>query len=730
MKMRLARVISGQFGIAALASVLVALPAAADLTITVDGNDADWAAATACFSESSKDGRGGIELSRACLTNDNSSGDVGRLYGLFATGGAVPTNQDVYFGFAVDLDGDGQIQSGDDEAYAVVYPEPGSQWSGVSLAVFSADSYSLKRVYSNPANCGGTATSNGWSQAKVGNKVEISVSYGCIRYGSGSSQPTGAPLTYGTDNRRILMGVYPAFDLTFEQYYDGTTDALYDPGKVPQNATYPTVTARNGEARIFWGIPTEHEGTLVVRYAGPSWPSKGWSPSNNTPYSVGRLSGNLRDYTIVFAEHHGRSTTALDTGLSNGTQYVYKVFNHNAGFTYANGSVPVGNSGVLALPSSQTGGTPLWCFSTSASVLTQPAPVGGALYTAGNAGMLVALNSSNGDETWRPFAAGGAIQSRFPVAPLAGRSGTWIVTATQEGNVTAVSTSTGQAAWTTPGSVLGGNYIQAFPAIQLTGSSQASAAFKAANPGRDLIFIATQITGSTQHKVVALSSANGSVVWQSQQMSPVLGGMLVDYARDRLYVPTTSTGSGSLKILDTLTGNVVGSASVGPVTYGVVRDFFWNNNEGQAIVINDQGTAYGIGLGWTTSPTIAWQGPVGGTPTSFALPLGSGFVISVKNVGTSPGAVKRFSVSPGAAPSQTWSLPFQNPTPPWLRVANGYYTEVWVGSSDMNLYGVDIVTGTSIKQLRASSRPGMPVMDASRIYAGLEDGRICAWSLP
>ena len=738
MNNRLEWLFSAQFTVAGLAAILVATPAVADLSIDVNGNDSDWASATACYAESDRDGRGGIELTRACLTNDNSSGDAGRMYALFKAASSLPTNEDLFFGFGIDLDGDGQIQSGDDEAYAVVYPEPGSSWGVVSLAVFNAGNYSLKRVYTDPTNCGGTSTSNGWSQSRVGNTVELSVSYGCIRYGSGNNQPTGTPLTYGTDNRLMMLGVYPAFDLTNDQFYDGTTDSLYSEGAVPSNAIYPTVTTRSGEARIFWGIPVEHEGTLVVRYKGTSWPSNGFRPQNRTRYLLGSIPKVNGNYQVVFSEHHGRSTTAHDPGITNGTQYVYKVFNHNAGFTYANGSVPVDSSGVKSAPIASTGGNPLWCYSTSTTTLNQPAPIAGTVYTAGNAGMLLALNAADGNEAWRPYSVGAPIQGRFPVAPLYGRDGTWIVTATQGGMVTAVSSSTGQAAWSTPGAAFGGDYIPAFPALQLTSSSQASPGFKAANPTRDLIFVASRITGSVnktnpggQYKIIALSSADGSVVWQTQQpMSPVLGGMMVDYARDRLYVPTTSTGSGSLVILNSITGAQIGNVSVGAVTWGVVRDSTWNKREGQAIVINDTGRAYGIGLGWTGAPTIAWEGPIGGVPTSFALPLGSGFVVSVKNAGSTAGAVKVFSVAAGTAPSQNWSRSIQNPSPPWLRAVNGYYTEVWVGSSDNKLYGVDINDGTIIKNLNSTSRPGMPVMDGSQIYAGLMDGRICAWSLP
>src|SRR5262249_21364041 len=163
--------------------------------------------------------------------------------------------------------------------------------------------------------------------------------------------------------------------------------------------------------------------------------------------------------------------------------------------------------------------------------------------------------------------------------------------------------------------------IVAFPAIQLSSSASATTAFKNANPGRDLVYVVGRANSSSNYRIYALNAANGSEVWHSADISgtTAVGGMLVDYTRDRLYVPTTAS-SNSLRIYNTLNGALITTANTKAVSTGVVRDAFWNNNQGQAIVVADDGTAYGIPLGWTSAPSIAWTGSVGAAPTSFPLP--------------------------------------------------------------------------------------------------------------
>ncbi len=701
--------------------VLVAGAALADRDINVNANNSDWNGSPTCINQF-QNSTGGITLTRACITNNNTSGSNGNMYTLFEADLGWYSLFGAGFGFAIDLDGDGHITAANDEVYAVIIPTfgTGGRWA---LNVYAPGTYDRpKRTYSAFAECGGSAGANGWTAAWNGGRViEFGISYGCIRLDG-----TGPALTHGADNRKVFLGSAPELHLTTETYYDGTNDTIYQPGTKPPDVNYPTLTSGNGRARVVWTNPAAHEGTLVLRYDGALWPRAGaFKPTNGTRYSVGQIVGGGA-YTVVFADRHGQGNSVVDSGLSNSNRYAYRVFNHNAGFTYADGQVP-SDEGVLGTPTSQTNGAPLWCYSTSVSTLNQPAPDGtGGVFSSGNAGLLVSMQSNSGDEVWRPYDLTSAVQNRFPIVPLKDRPGRWMITGTQNGSVAAISTTTGQPAWTSSPSTVGGNYIQSAPAVQLAASS--NSAFTSKHSG-DLIFVATRVK-SDEYSVVALRAADGRTAWSRGKMPPVSGGMLVDYSQNRLYVPTMDSKSGSLKILSTLDGTVEGTVSVGPVSTGVVKDFFWNNNEGQAIVVNDSGIAYGIGLGWPrkSNPAIAWQGPVGGSPAGSPMPLKGGFLVSTKGAS---GAVKMFAVTAGRAPVQEWSTPIPNPSGPSLRISNGYYTEVWVGA-ESRLQGLEFSTGSPTKQvITGSTRAGVPVIDnTGRIYAGLMDGRICAWNLP
>ncbi|MBX5481483.1 MAG: PQQ-binding-like beta-propeller repeat protein [Myxococcaceae bacterium] len=700
----------------------------ADHTINVDGSNSDWSGISTCIPEPSSDGQGGVDLDRTCVTNDNASGDQGKLYMLFEATKNFP-NQNLYIGFAIDLDNDGMITSGHDEVYAVYYQNKNSP----VLQVFDAQTYTYKRQYTSKSSCGGTSTSDGWSEKKSGQVAEFGISYGCLRFNA-----SGSGRQYGSDIGPFMMGVYPNFDLTDEVYYDGTADVLVT-SATP--AIYPALTARSGQVRLFWTNPVDHAGTLIVRSEVP-FTTFDFVPSNGTAYTQGDTIQRLdlshwpwtvREFKIVFAEHQGQSTSFTDTTVTDGTRYYYKVFNHRAGYIYASGDTPV-PGGLFAEPRSSTSGGPLWCYSSSFTSLQQPLVEAGAgVFTSGNGGVLLGLRTApgqanDGDELFRPTSLGGAIQARFPIVPLHGRSGKYILTGTQNGTVAAVNTATGVPLWKVPGSTFGGNQVLSYVSAQLYDYTNpnipAGAAFRAANPGRDLIFVPTRVSGtSNTYKVVALSGVDGSVVWQSGNMSPILGGITVDYPTNRLYVPTATNSSGSLKILSSLTGAQVGTLSVGSVKYGVVKA---NDGtpSGELVVVNDSGTAYGFNLGWTTSPPApSWSGSIGGAPVSFPLPVPSGFLVATSS------AVKRFAIS-GTKATQVWSRSVTNSSGPWLHYQNEY---VWVGSSDLKVHGITYASGTDNKTVTApGSRPGMPNIDTTtnRLVVGLEDGRVCAFALP
>lgn len=711
-------------------------PALADRAINVDGSNADWVGVTTCFTdEGAGDASGGVDLSRACLENDNASGDVGKLYALFETANPPPTDTTVYFGVAVDVDNDGDLDS-NDEAYALRY-DAGSTTPVLSVHVYGG-AYMVKRQYASPSDCGGSATSNGWSFGRAGNVVEMGISYGCVR---GESKNTiGPSLSYGNDERLMLLGVYPAFDFTEPNFYDGTTGTMYPQATTAPPPILPALTSMSGKNKLFWTNPLAHAGTLIVRRAGSfSVDGTTFTPTNGTRYTAGTQvkagSGkNAITFDVVFADGKGDAESYTDTGLTDGTRYYYKIWNHTPDYVYSSGE-PSPN-GIFGEPRAVAANEPVWCYSTMATTLQQPLTQAGVgVYTSGNSGRIIALRTApgqtnDGDELWRPVSVGGTVQSRFPLVPLKGRSSKYIVTGTSEGLVAVVDAATGATVLSVPTSVSGIDFIPSFLSVQLHDFSDA--AFKAAHPGRDLIFVAGRKAGTTTYKVAALSSADGSLVWAYEGLSSILGGMMIDYPRNRLYAGT-SAATDSVKVFSTTSGALLGSLPTAPVTTGVVKDFYWNNSVGQVIVTANNGLTYGFDLGWTTAPGApSWTVGHGGLPASFPIPIANGFLVSLR--GATTDSVRRYSVTTGSS-TAIWSPGPNIPNPSGAWFQNTTNT-VWASGSDNSavhtVNALDFATGATKTSLGMQSRPGMPGLDmtAKRLVVGLEDGRVCAYATP
>src|SRR5262249_48154221 len=142
-----------------------------------------------------------------------------------------------------------------------------------------------------------------------------------------------------------------------------------------------------------------------------------------------------------------------DVAVTNGQRYDYKVFNHDPYYIYANGNVPT-SSGIFAIPQVGGGGVPAWCYNSGASVTMQPMiDYGAGAYRAGNSGAVLAVLSvpggaTDGLEKWRPVTLSGAVQGRFQVVPLEGRSGSYIVVGDQGGIPRVINAATGQVVMT------------------------------------------------------------------------------------------------------------------------------------------------------------------------------------------------------------------------------------------------------------------------------------------
>lgn len=677
-------------------------------SITVDGSNAEWAAIYSCFNESLGDGRNGVDLSRACLENDNTPANSGRMYALVETSQVMPAF-DMWLGFAVDTDQNGTLNELD-ELFVAFFPRNAT--AATRLDVLTFNSYRLKRSYSSTATCGGNATSNGWSAARIGRVGEVGIAYGCLG------------LSYGNDYRLMQVGIWDRYDVSSQGYYNGTTGSVDNLG-APPNVSLLTAVGQVGQVRLYWTNPTQqHRGVLILRSAGAA-PTT--APTDRTRYAVGQTVGNAQ---VVYSDDGGSTVnTFLDTGRTNGTRYYYKVYNHHQSLSYASGAVP-GSSGIFAEPTSRAAGKPLWCYSTGLSNLNQPViDPGAAVYAAGNLGAITANVTStadptqDGNERFRPVLLGGPVQSRFPVVPIQGRSGSYIVTGDQSGRIYEVNAATGAVVWTSNGGLPLGDRIQAQPVVQLV--SRANAAFSAVH-SQDLFFVPTRNNNATNNKVYAIRGGDGTLAWTYApgDLDIVNGGGMVDYTNNRLFVASRAGGGpqASLRIISTIDRTEVRRLLLGDIDTGVVRDFgaISDLTDDRAVVANTAGLVYGIDL---VTLNVVWSVTVGAL-SSYPLTTNRGFIASVKS-----GSVQRWSVALTGGGTRMWSTPIANPS----GVRIDYVTQkVYAGSSDGKVHQLNVDTGVDEKQVSLGSQTGMPTLDTTtnRLLVGTADGRLCAFPVP
>ncbi len=565
--------------------------------------------------------------------------------------------------------------------------------------------------------------------------------------------PTGAPgitpgsqKTFAIDYAAIgTVASDTAFShqLELTQVSGSTTNALRvdAPVTVFVNRVLPEVeslVALAGPQRntLLWTNPADHDGVLVLRSVG-SAPST--APEPGRRYVLGETLGNA---TVVYSDELSVASSFADTGLTDGTPYVYRVYNHDALYRYSPGNAPQ-SLGLKSTPTGRGPGQPLWCYSVGFSSLqqpiTEPGPTGG-IFTSNSSGRVTAslTNTSSpeldGNERWRPVQLQGAVQSRFPLVPLHGLPGQYILTGDQAGYPYAIRAETGELLWR--GASLG--IIQSFPVVQL--HDYAGTAYKAAHPNRDLAFFATRLSTGTDNKVVALDAATGVPVWTYApgDLGMVSGGMLIDYTYNRLFVGARSNGGSlaSLRVLDSLTGTELARLSLGDIDFGLVR----YGSALLALVTNSDGTVYGVDM---AKLTVAWSAAVATRPSAsvpafsqYARPVTSGFVVSILGATDAEGRVERWNLtttSTGTTVTRTWSTPIPSPSGSFSATLGGVQ-RLYVGGKDEKVHELEMATGVDGRQisLPGALAIGTPTVDTSvsRLHVGTQDGRVCAFQVP
>ncbi|WP_241759342.1 outer membrane protein assembly factor BamB family protein [Pyxidicoccus parkwayensis] len=493
-----------------------------------------------------------------------------------------------------------------------------------------------------------------------------------------------------------------------------------------------TAVARDASVTLTWDNPSLHSGVLVLRAVGaaPNTP-----PVQGRSYAVGNTVGNA---TVVYTDDFSTASSFTDTTAANDSTYYYRVYNADDVRWYSAGNRPT-SAALVATPKARLTNAPLWCYSVGLDARQQPVTeLGVGIFSAFNNSLVANLTqvsnpSQDGAERWRPLPLTGLIGSRYPVVPLHGLPGQYILVGDQNGVAYAVNTSTGQPLWRWDNGGAPIGTIQSFPVTQLY--DFANAAYQSAHPNRDLVFFATRLSNPAQNRVVALNAATGAVVWTYQpgDLGMVSGGMVVDYTNNRLFIGTkTNGGTATLRVLNTLatsTAQEVARLPVGDIDVSLVRNAVTNliyatDSDGVVHAVN----ATTLQPAWDV--TVATR-PSPGTPafTSFVRPQGGGFVASI-----AAGRVELWDTpAGGTAPAMKWSRAIASPSGTFGFNRNAV-ARVYVGSSDGKVHQLELTDGTDSQQVSigGAQRIGTPTVDttASRLHVGSEDGRICAFPVP
>jgi len=305
----------------------------------------------------------------------------------------------------------------------------------------------------------------------------------------------------------------------------GTTPSVV--GSAPEDVSFLTATAKDGEITLDWFNPSAGYGTTRICRRQSSMPE-----GPNDPQAL------CFDQTGT-ANH---VDSQLLTGLTNDTWYRFGAWVNNVADASGDWS---GGKFVSAKPF-DTSGEVKWAYSTAATTMSPPGVHPGvANFIASNDRLLHSTDVGTGGGDWplgwAPVSMNAPAQERpivipFGVPTVSGAS-TVVFLGSQDGHVYAVDAESGAELWSSP---LLGTGVQASP----------SGSFTAFSAPHDLILVGSRTPGGNS-KFYGLELSSGNIAWTfdngggSNAIGIISSQAWVDSTNSRVYFTSRQKVGGS-----------------------------------------------------------------------------------------------------------------------------------------------------------------------------------------
>lgn len=464
-----------------------------------------------------------------------------------------------------------------------------------------------------------------------------------------------------------------------------------------------------------------------------------WAPTNGTSYTVGNQpAGGPATMRVAF---NGTGQSFSQSGLTNGTQYFYRVYPRiNGGNNYITDS---GMTQAISQVSVTPSASLAWSYmTTGGSTLNAPIMGDGRLYVASNGNKVVALDSASGAEVATPVITNGAVQSYLTWLPVSA-GGEAVIAGDQNGWLTRIDGVTGARVWVRKMGVDSGGFLQASVSAQLRASATCDGGSFNGTYSVDQLYVVSRNASQSNNRVWAVpldADGQGALSWTypvtggSPAIDRAAGQPFVDYCRNRLWV-TTGAGSGGNQpgvwVINTLNGNLIGSinpagdlTNTSPLLSGDTNTVWMGNSLGYIGAVDTGGSPsvkYSLLLGGTT-PTISgfiWEDWA--TSGRLYVPVtvgGTAGVWCVQDTGAALSPCSDWPTNPRLVAAGAVSQPLVTGTAIFFPASNGRIYQI--NTSDGQLY---LGTGTPFTVESGTALGGISTDDHTQLFVGTSTGR-------